>query len=92
LRDWARETEGLHGDVVDRETDKFRDHWHAASGRNATKLDWDRAWRNWLRNAAERLGRSHRAGGRSSERDWQERKRAERSEEPRDMFSLIGAS
>lgn len=34
-----------------REGEKFADHWHAATGRNATKLDWQAAWRNWFRNA-----------------------------------------
>lgn len=30
---------------------KFVDHWCAKSGRDATKLDWDATWRNWIRNA-----------------------------------------
>lgn len=33
------------------ETAKFRDHWHAKTGRDATKLDWDATYRNWIRNA-----------------------------------------
>lgn len=37
-----------------RETEKFVDHWHAASGQNAVKRDWVAAWRNWMRNAADR--------------------------------------
>lgn len=28
----------------------FRDHWTAASGQKASKLDWDAAWRTWCRN------------------------------------------
>lgn len=35
---------------------KFSDHWAAASGKSATKLDWDAAWRNWIRRAAEFTG------------------------------------
>jgi hypothetical protein len=31
-----------------RELEKFRDHWAAASGRNAIKRDWDAAWRTWI--------------------------------------------
>lgn len=27
----------------------FRDHWHAKSGRDATKVDWLVTWRNWCR-------------------------------------------
>jgi hypothetical protein len=30
---------------------KFCDYWQAASGRNATKHDWQATWRNWIRNA-----------------------------------------
>ncbi len=28
--------------------DRFKNHWLAASGRNATKLDWNRAFENWV--------------------------------------------
>lgn len=35
------------------ETEKFVDHWLAASGQRAIKRDWVAAWRNWMRNAAE---------------------------------------
>jgi uncharacterized protein YdaU (DUF1376 family) len=40
------------------EIDQFKDHWRAASGRTATKLDWEAAFRNWLRMAQERAPRS----------------------------------
>jgi len=30
--------------------DRFRDYWIAKSGKDATKLDWDATWRNWVRN------------------------------------------
>jgi hypothetical protein len=33
------------------EHDKFIDYWTAKAGRDATKLDWDATWRNWIRNA-----------------------------------------
>jgi uncharacterized protein YdaU (DUF1376 family) len=36
---------------VELEADKFRDHWHAATGTRATKADWLATWRNWVRNA-----------------------------------------
>lgn len=32
---------------------KFRDHWRAASGRTATKRDWQAAWRTWCRRETE---------------------------------------
>lgn len=30
--------------------DKFKDHWIAASGAKACKVDWMATWRNWCRN------------------------------------------
>lgn len=32
---------------------KFQDHWTAATGQTATKLDWDAAWRTWCRREVE---------------------------------------
>lgn len=32
---------------------KFRDFWHAKTGKDATKLDWSATWRNWCRRDAE---------------------------------------
>lgn len=39
------------------ETEQFRDHWKAATGRTATKQDWDAAWRYWMREAQKRATR-----------------------------------
>lgn len=36
-----------------RETEKFRNHWIAKSGKDATKLDWSRTWRNWIINSEQ---------------------------------------
>lgn len=36
-----------------REFERFRDHWLSASGASARKHDWDAAWRNWCRKAAD---------------------------------------
>lgn len=33
------------------ELEKFRNHWIAKTGKDATKLDWDRTWRNWVLNS-----------------------------------------
>ena len=41
------------GVSAEREMARFCDHWCAASGANARKLDWDAAWRNWCRRAAD---------------------------------------
>jgi len=35
------------------ETEKFTDHWEAATGKGAAKRDWGAAWRNWIRKANE---------------------------------------
>ena len=43
-------SEGLNREEINREADRFRDYWTAASGRNACKLDWEATWRNWLRS------------------------------------------
>jgi hypothetical protein len=37
------------------ETEKFINHWHSKTGRDATKLDWAATWRNWMLIAAERV-------------------------------------
>ncbi|NID06629.1 hypothetical protein HBF26_17170 [Luteibacter jiangsuensis] len=39
------------------EVPKFCDYWHDKAGKDATKLDWDGTFRNWIRTAAERLPR-----------------------------------
>ena len=39
---------------TDDATARFCDYWQAASGQSARKSDWSAAWRNWLRNAADR--------------------------------------
>lgn len=37
----------------EREFATFIDHWRSASGAKARKHDWDAAWRNWCRRAAD---------------------------------------
>lgn len=49
--EWARR-EVPHVDGR-RETQKFIDHFRAASGATARKQDWVSAWRNWMRKADE---------------------------------------
>lgn len=49
--EWAlQEKPGWTADDVRRCADKFRDHWLSATGRTATKADWQATWRNWVRN------------------------------------------
>jgi hypothetical protein len=47
-------SQGLAEPQVEREIGRFRDYWHSSTGRNAVKLDWSCAWRNWCRNTADR--------------------------------------
>jgi uncharacterized protein YdaU (DUF1376 family) len=50
--EWAIDTlPGWTAAAVRLEADKFRDFWVAKSGKDATKLDWEATWRNWMRNA-----------------------------------------
>lgn len=39
---------------VARVAERFRNYWHAKAGRDATKLDWSKTWRNWCASDAER--------------------------------------
>ena len=47
------------------EASKFRDYWIAKAGRDASKLDWDATWRNWVRNAKAGVKAAN-----GSEPDW----------------------
>jgi hypothetical protein len=52
--------EGLSASEIQREAARFVDYWKGKSGQAGIKLDWSATWRNWCRNAAERLGRKPR--------------------------------
>lgn len=43
--------QGLNPEEINLETEKFRNHWLAATGQRATKRDWDATWRNWVLNS-----------------------------------------
>lgn len=49
--------------TAESELEKFRDHWKASSGANASKLDWLATWRNWCRRTRERRGAGHSGNG-----------------------------
>lgn len=40
----------LTEEEIDREARKFRNHWTAKTGRDATKRDWSKTWENWVLN------------------------------------------
>lgn len=49
-------SQGLSIEVLEREFEKFKNYWQAKSGKDATKLDWQKTWKNWIINVKERLG------------------------------------
>jgi hypothetical protein len=51
--EWAKTTYPLIDHRL--EFEKFCNHWHASSGQNARKRNWDMAFRNWLMNAKPAL-------------------------------------
>lgn len=53
--EWA-EKQGLNRAKIIDECDKFKDYWIAKSGTNATKVDWEATWRNWIRKHNEHKG------------------------------------
>ncbi|MCZ2328855.1 YdaU family protein [Bartonella sp. F02] len=48
-------SEGLSEEQARWQEKKFRDYWHAKSGKDALKVDWQATWRNWFRREIERL-------------------------------------
>lgn len=52
LIEYARK-EGLTDDQLQRELERFRNHWLGASGQRARKSDWAACWRNWILRAAD---------------------------------------
>lgn len=57
VKDYAfAQSEGMSREDINREADKFRDHWTATTGRNACKLDWEATWRNWIRSDFRKPG------------------------------------
>jgi hypothetical protein len=50
-------------------TEKFINHWTYTSGKSAVKLDWNRAWMNWMLTEEERAGRTSPRGAQQSPGD-----------------------
>ncbi len=48
-------SEGLSEGQARWQEKKFRDYWHAKSGKEALKVDWQATWRNWFRREIERI-------------------------------------
>lgn len=59
---WALNERREFSEAVMRKVgEAFGDHWRAATGKSATKLDWLATWRNWVRNQRPPFG-AQRAG------------------------------
>lgn len=62
--DWApeeadhqwRRALGISDAAAKTQTEMFVDHFLAASGQSALKVEWSKAWRNWLRRYLEQAG------------------------------------
>jgi hypothetical protein len=52
---WAR-ARGIPDAQSRDETEKFVNHWLSKAGKDATKIEWSRTWRNWMMTAVERSG------------------------------------
>lgn len=42
----------MSAEEIRRQADMFADHWHAATGKDGRKADWEATWRNWIRRAS----------------------------------------
>ncbi|WP_412057078.1 hypothetical protein [Bartonella sp. DGB2] len=45
--------QGLTDEKICVEVEKFRDYWGAKAGKDATKVNWQGTWRNWIRRSQE---------------------------------------
>lgn len=54
--DWQAAKAAVGSERAFAELAKFRDHWKQQPGSKGVKLDWNAAWRNWIRRAAEYSG------------------------------------
>jgi hypothetical protein len=50
---------GWHGQALADEIENFRDYWTSKTGSGATKLDWDKTFRTWIRKARPPHDRTH---------------------------------
>lgn len=65
--------EGLPPERVKVEIAKFRDYWRSKAGANATKIDWQATWRNWVRRTIENLEKGKIYGKPSNEKTEHQR-------------------
>jgi hypothetical protein len=51
---WAMQEFNLAYDEICFQADKFKDWWLSKAGAGGVKRDWQRTWRNWIREYVER--------------------------------------
>lgn len=62
---------------IDDELERFRDYWLARAGKEARKVDWDRTFRNRIKDVNDRRKRAPPLrNGNGGETAWQRQKRA----------------
>jgi hypothetical protein len=54
--EWAIAKRGWSGADARDEAENFRGYWQARAGKEATKLDWEKTWQNWVRNSRRKAG------------------------------------
>jgi hypothetical protein len=54
---WSWGKEKLSESDLRFETAAFKDYWAAQAGARGTKLDWDKTWKTWVREALRRRSR-----------------------------------
>lgn len=90
LKQWTLD-EGMTADQARHTVEDFRDYWCSKTGRDATKTDWSRTWKRWVREELRRGTRRSGQAGRptsASERsaavldDYRQRLAANRQTDP----------
>lgn len=69
---WVKGRSILSREQLQREFEKFKNYWQSESGQKASKLDWEKAWRNWVIKAEERGGPRSSPGKKSEFRTQQD--------------------
>lgn len=50
---------GYSRPVIEREAEKFTLHWQTKTGKDATKIDWRKAWQKWVLGISPERGGGH---------------------------------
>ncbi|WP_375679548.1 DUF1376 domain-containing protein [Bartonella sp. AP7XZML] len=86
---------GLPSERVKVEIAKFRDYWRSKAGANATKIDWQATWRNWIRKAVddlEKIKNTNNNGGNNGNFSKDQRTRGGTGETIRNLIRRAGFS